>query len=58
MIGVSLLPGLSQRIRDAGMSLTKPTSARGKKRNSQVGEEFPLRDLGKRIVDAINRATQ
>ena len=56
MIGVSLLPGLPQRIRDAGMNLPKPTSTRGKKRKSQAEEEFLLRDLGKIIMDAINRA--
>jgi endonuclease G len=30
MIGISLLPSLSQKIRDAGMNLPKPSSQRGK----------------------------
>jgi endonuclease G len=58
MIGVSLLPGLSQNIRDAGMDLPKPTSMRSKKRKGQTEEEFLLRDFSKRIMDAINRAAQ
>lgn len=66
MIGVSLLPGLPQKIRDAGMDLPKPSSTRGKKRQSQtqtqtrnqVEEQFLLRDLRKIIMGAINRANR
>ncbi|SFC00197.1 endonuclease G [Polaromonas sp. OV174] len=58
MIGVSLLPGLPQKIRDAGMTLPKPSAQRGKKRKNQPEEEFPLRDFGRRILDAIHKAAQ
>lgn len=66
LIGVSLLPGLPQKVRDGGMDLPKPTFARGKKSKSKseseskipAEEEFSLRDLGKIILDAINRAVQ
>ena len=40
MIGVSPLPGLSQRVRDSGMELPKPSSQRGSKRKSQAADEF------------------
>jgi endonuclease G len=55
MIGISLLPGLPQKIRDAGMDLPKPKSQRGNQRK-KMEEEFPLRDLASRIINAINRA--
>src|SRR5450830_757857 len=59
MIGVSLLPGLSQKIRDSGMDLPKPASQRGgKKRKSQAEDEFALRDFSRSIIGAINRASQ
>ena len=65
MIGVNLLPGLSQKIRDNGMELPKPVSQRGgKKRKSQGSgqgqgqEEFTLSDFSRSIIDAINRASQ
>lgn len=59
MIGVSLLPGLSQKVRDSGMDLPKPNSQRGgKKRKGQTEDEFMLRDFGRSIIDAIKRASQ
>lgn len=59
MIGVSPLPGLSQRVRDSGMDLPKPASQRGgKKRKSQAEDEFALRDFSRSIINAITRASQ
>jgi len=59
MIGVSLLPGLSQKIRDSGMELPKPTSQHGGKRHkSQAADEFALRDFSRSIIGAINHASQ
>lgn len=58
MIGVSLLPGLSQKVRDSGMDLPKPSSQRGKKQKRKVEEEFTLRDFSRSIIDAIKRASQ
>src|SRR5450830_1952948 len=59
MIGVSLLPGLSQKIRDSGMELPKPASQRGgKKRKSAAEDEFTLREFSRSILDAINHAGQ
>ena len=59
MIGVDLLPGLSQKIRDSGMDLPKPASQRGgKKRKSQAEEEFMLSDFSRSIMDAITRASR
>jgi len=59
MIGVSLLPGLSQKIRDSGMELPTPASQRGgNRRKSQLEGEFTLRDLSRSIIGAINRASE
>src|SRR5450830_1386731 len=59
MIGVSLLPGLSQKIRDSGMELPKPASQRGgNRRKSQSVDEFALRDFSRTIISAITRASQ
>ena len=59
MTGIGLLPGLSQKVRDDGMDLPKPSSPRGsKKRKSHVEDEFTLRDFGRSIIDAINRTSQ
>ena len=65
-VGIELLPGLSQQIRDAGMDLPRPNSARGKKSRSKEGqpagagtgveEEFTLKDFSRSILDAIERA--
>lgn len=59
MIGVSLLPGLSQKIRDGGMDLPKPASQRGgKRRKSQAEDEFTLSDFSRSIMEAITRASR
>ncbi|NMM07421.1 DNA/RNA non-specific endonuclease [Polaromonas sp.] len=51
MIGVSLLPGLSRKVRDNGMELPMPTSRRGaKSRKSPAQEKF--------ILNALKRASQ
>jgi len=63
MVGISLLPGLPQKVRDAGMELPKPVSPhdrKGKARKAQGGqapeEEFTLKDFSRSILDAIGRA--
>jgi len=62
MVGLKLLPGLPQQVRDGGMMLPKPNSSQGKKSRSQKGqpaeveEEFTLRDFSRSILDAIGRA--
>jgi len=66
MVGLKLLPGLSQQVRDGGMTLPKPSSSNGKKSRSQKGqpaevkiekeEEFTLKDFSRSILDAIGRA--
>ena len=59
MIGVSPLPGLSQQIRDNGMTLPKPSTQRGsKKRKGPVDDEFTLRGFGRSVIDAISRASK
>ncbi len=59
MIGVSLLPGLSQKIRDSGMQLPTPSSqGGGNRRKSRPEAEFTLRDLSRSIIGAINCASQ
>ena len=62
MVGLKLLPGLSQQVRDGGMTLPKPSAHNGKKPRSQKGppaeaqEEFTLKDFSRSILDAIGRA--
>ena len=60
MVGVSLLPGVPQQVRDAGMVLPKPVSSRGRKNKGQVQapqqEEFSLREFSRNILDSIGRA--
>ncbi|CAM3319157.1 DNA/RNA non-specific endonuclease [Polaromonas hydrogenivorans] len=59
MVGISLLPGLPQQVRDGGMDLPKPSSAHGKKPKAKKGqpeEEFTLKDFSRSILDAIGRA--
>ena len=72
MVGIKLLPGLSEQIMDSGMDLPKPSSARGKKSRGKkeqpadVGagagtgagteDEFTLKDFSRSILDAIGRA--
>jgi endonuclease G len=59
MIGVSLLPGLSRKVRDSGMALPQPASRHaGTKRRRQTTDEFTLRDFTRSLIDAIKRASQ
>jgi len=55
----TMLPGLPQKVRDAGMELPKPTSPHDKKSKGQRGaapEEFTLKGFSRSILDAIGRA--
>jgi endonuclease G len=60
MIGISLLPGLSQKIRDAGMDLPMPSSLHGKngksKHRGTAPDEFTLREFSRSILGALERA--
>ena len=61
LTGVDLLPGLPQRIRDAGMQLPKPISRQGRKkagRAVKADDEFKLRDFTSLVIDAMNRASK
>lgn len=58
MIGVKLLPGLPQHVRDAEMLLPKPVSWQGRKRAVRAGDEFTLRDFTALVIDAMNRASK
>lgn len=62
MVGVRLLPGVPQQVRDAGMTLPKPVASRGRKSKGQgqgqapQQEEFSLREFSRSILDSIGRA--
>ena len=56
MVGLSLLPGLPQQVRDAGMALPKPESRQDRRKKSKPEDEFTLRDLASLVIDAIQRA--
>lgn len=59
MVGMNVLPGLPQKIRDGGMALPKPTSQHGsKKRKSQVDDEFTLQDFTRSVIDVIHRVSK
>jgi len=58
MIGLSLLPGLPQQVRDAGMTLPKPVSRHGRKSKAKPADEFNLRDVASLLIDAIYRASR
>ncbi|MEO6322978.1 MAG: DNA/RNA non-specific endonuclease [Polaromonas sp.] len=58
MIGVSLLPGLPQQVRDAGMALPKPVSRQGRKKTVRPADDFTLRDFTSLVIDALNRASK
>ena len=59
MVGLKLLPGLPQKVRDAGMKLPKPASQRPSQRSRDRGEdEFKLQDLPRLILNAIRRFAQ
>ncbi|MBH2044159.1 DNA/RNA non-specific endonuclease [Polaromonas sp.] len=56
MIGLSLLPGLPQQVRDAGMALPKPESRQDRRKKTRPEDEFTLRDFTSLVMDALNRA--
>ena len=58
MIGISLLPGLPQNVRDAGLTLPKPTTYQGRKNKGKAPEEFTLRDLTTLLLEALKRAAR
>jgi len=58
MIGLSLLPGLPQQVRDAGMALPKPEPRQDRRKKSKPEDEFTLRDFASLVMDAINRAVK
>ena len=59
MVGLKLLPGLPQKVRDAGMKLAKPASQHPSQRRRDRGEdEFKLEDLPRLFFNAIRRAAQ
>ena len=53
-VGISLLPGLPQKIRDAGMNLPKPQPS-GQRGSKDKPVEFTLKDLARLILDALLR---
>ena len=59
MVGIRLLPGLSQTVRDAGMDLPPPSAQRSKKKKSPAAEEeFTLQAFSRSMMEAIKRAGQ
>ena len=56
MVGLSLLPGLPQQVRDAGMALPKPEPRQDRRTKPRPEDDFTLRDLTSLLMDAINRA--
>ncbi len=57
-VGISLLPGLPQKVRDAGMTLPKPTTEQGSKSKTLEKDEFTLRNFASLVIDAISRAAK
>ena len=58
MVGISLLPGLPQKVRDAGLALPKPMTYQGRKNKGKAPEEFTLRDLTTLLLEALKRAAR
>ncbi len=58
MIGISLLPGLPQQVRDAGMALPKPVSRQDRNKAVRPADDFTLRDFTSLVIDALNRASK
>ena len=56
MVGLSLLPGLPQQVRDAGMALPKPEPRQDRRKTPRPEDDFTLRDFTSLLMDAINRA--
>ena len=55
MVGINLLPGVPQKVRDAGMTLPKPTLRQGGKKTSNKTDEFTLQDFIKLLIDLYHR---
>ena len=55
MVGLSLLPGVSQQVRDAGMALPKPEPRQDRRKKIRPQDEFTLRDFTSLLIDALNR---
>ena len=58
MVGIRLLPGLPQHVRDAGMALPKPIPRPGRNNSGWPEAEFILRDVARLAIDAIYRASR
>lgn len=58
MVGLSLLPGLPQQVRDAGMALPKPEPRQDRRKKARPEDDFTLRDFTSLVIDAINRAVK
>ena len=63
LVGIKLLPGLSEQVRDSGMDLPKPSGKKSRSKKGQpaeagaeVQEEFTLKDFSRSILEAIGRA--
>ena len=56
MVGLSLLPGLPQNVRDAGMALPKPEPRQDRRKKTRPQDEFTLRDFTSLLMDALARA--
>ena len=56
MVGMSLLPGLPQQVRDAGMTLPKPEPRQDRRKKPRPEDDFTLRDFTGLVMDALNRA--
>jgi endonuclease G len=56
MVGLSLLPGLPQNVRDAGMALPKPEPRQDRRKKTRPQDEFTLRDFTSLLMDALTRA--
>ena len=58
-VGMKLLPGVPQRVRDAGMTLPVPSGngdnhAKRRKRGGPVPEvEYTLSDIARRAIDVL-----
>ena len=58
MVGIRLLPGLPQHVRDAGMALPKPIPRPGRNNSGWPEAEFILRDVARLAIDTIYRASR
>ena len=56
MVSLSLLPGLPQQVRDAGMALPKPEPRQDRRKKANPEDDFTLRDFTSLVIDALNRA--